>query len=136
MTNVIIGIVVALLLVALFMITACKRPDDGTILYLNDHEKDDVEKKLEAARKELLEKEAKNVNLDGEDTNISSTTADKQTKQSSEVQDIEIHNDVETADKLLIKAALETFDGNKTLAANRLGISIRTLNRKIKKYNL
>lgn len=136
MTKVIIGIVVALLLVALFMITACKRPDDGTILYLNDHEKDDVEKKLEAARKELLEKEAKDVNLDGEDTNISSTTVDEQTKQPDEVQDIEIHNDVETADKLLIKAALETFDGNKTLAANRLGISIRTLNRKIKKYNL
>ena len=136
MTNVIIGIVVALLLVALFMITACKRPDDGTILYLNDNEKDDVEKKLEAARKELLEKEAKDVNLNGEDNNISNTAADEQTKQPDEVQDIEIHNDVETADKLLIKAALETFDGNKTLAANRLGISIRTLNRKIKKYNL
>ncbi len=44
--------------------------------------------------------------------------------------------DLQTAEKALIEAALETFRGNRRQAAESLGISERTLYRKIKTYGL
>ncbi len=44
--------------------------------------------------------------------------------------------DLQTAERALIKAALEAADGNRRLAADRLGISERTLYRKIKLYGI
>jgi DNA-binding NtrC family response regulator len=44
--------------------------------------------------------------------------------------------DLQTAERTLIEAALETFRGNRRQAADSLGISERTLYRKIKTYGL
>jgi DNA-binding NtrC family response regulator len=44
--------------------------------------------------------------------------------------------DLQTAEKALIAAALEATQGNRRQAANRLGISERTLYRKIKRFGL
>jgi DNA-binding NtrC family response regulator len=43
---------------------------------------------------------------------------------------------LEFAEKKIIKKALEETDGNKTHAAKRLGFSIRTMRNKVKKYGL
>jgi DNA-binding NtrC family response regulator len=39
-------------------------------------------------------------------------------------------------EQLAIKKALDQCDGNRTHAANRLGISVRTLQRKLQQYKL
>ena len=44
--------------------------------------------------------------------------------------------DLQTAEKSLIESALKTTGGNRRQAADRLGISERTLYRKIKLYGL
>jgi len=47
------------------------------------------------------------------------------------------HRDqLEYAEKLIIKKALDEAKGNKTHAAKRLGFSIRTMRNKVNKYNL
>jgi len=43
---------------------------------------------------------------------------------------------LEYAEKLIIRKALEDSEGNKTHAAQRLGFSIRTMRNKVKKYEL
>lgn len=43
---------------------------------------------------------------------------------------------IEEVNKELMGLALKECGGNKKLAAERLGISMRTLNRKIKEYNI
>ena len=48
----------------------------------------------------------------------------------------EEQGDLQTAERALIEAALEATDGNRRRAADRLGISERTLYRKIKHYGL
>ncbi|HPF71832.1 MAG TPA: sigma 54-interacting transcriptional regulator, partial [Candidatus Krumholzibacteria bacterium] len=46
------------------------------------------------------------------------------------------HGDLQTAERSLIEAALKATDGNRRRAADRLGISERTLYRKIRSYGL
>jgi DNA-binding NtrC family response regulator len=50
--------------------------------------------------------------------------------------DQEVGGDLQTAERSLIEAALAATHGNRRIAANRLGISERTLYRKIKAYGL
>ncbi|WP_352405268.1 helix-turn-helix domain-containing protein, partial [Petrimonas sp.] len=54
-----------------------------------------------------------------------------------EATEVEITNlSLEDAEKEMIALALEKHDGKRKLAASELGISERTLYRKIKEYNL
>jgi len=43
---------------------------------------------------------------------------------------------MEELERLAITKALDQFGGNRTHAANRLGISVRTLQRKLRQYEL
>ncbi|OYT68313.1 MAG: hypothetical protein CFK52_15315, partial [Chloracidobacterium sp. CP2_5A] len=43
---------------------------------------------------------------------------------------------IEEAERQLIQQALKEVNGNRTLAAKKIGISRRTLHRKLKKYRL
>jgi DNA-binding NtrC family response regulator len=43
---------------------------------------------------------------------------------------------MEELEKLAITKALDQYGGNRTHAANRLGISVRTLQRKLRQYEL
>jgi DNA-binding NtrC family response regulator len=43
---------------------------------------------------------------------------------------------MQEAERLMISAALKKFDGNRTRAAEQLGISRRTMQRKLKEYRL
>lgn len=65
--KVIIGIIIVLVLSILFVVTVVKRPDDEMILELDDEEKKEVEADLERAREQLLEREEKDINLDGQE---------------------------------------------------------------------
>lgn len=65
--KVIIGIILVLGLSILFVVTVVNRPDDEMILELDDEEKKKVEADLERAREQLLEREEKDINLDGQE---------------------------------------------------------------------
>ncbi len=54
----------------------------------------------------------------------------------SELKGMNYRNQLEYADKIIIKKALEETKGNKTHAAKRLGFSIRTMRNKVNKYDL
>lgn len=54
----------------------------------------------------------------------------------SELKGMNYRNQLEYADKIIIKKALEETNGNKTHAAKRLGFSIRTMRNKVNKYDL
>jgi len=65
--KVIIGIILVLVLSILFVVTVVNRPDDEMILELDDEEKKKVEADLERAREQLLEREERDINLDGQE---------------------------------------------------------------------
>lgn len=65
--KVIIGIILVLGLSILFVVTVVNRPDDEVVLELDDEEKKKVEADLERAREQLLEREEKDINLDGQE---------------------------------------------------------------------
>ena len=50
--------------------------------------------------------------------------------------EMNFHEQLEYAERIIIKKALDEFKGNRTHTAKRLGFSIRTMRNKIKKYNL
>ena len=52
------------------------------------------------------------------------------------MKDLNYKDQLEFAEKMIIKNALEESKGNKTHAAKRLGFSIRTMRNKVNKYNL
>jgi len=54
----------------------------------------------------------------------------------SEMEGMNYRYQLEYADKMIIKKALEDTKGNKTHAAKRLGFSIRTMRNKVNKYDL
>jgi DNA-binding NtrC family response regulator len=54
----------------------------------------------------------------------------------SELDGMNYRNQLEHADKMIIKRALEETNGNKTHAAKKLGFSIRTMRNKVNKYDL
>jgi len=54
----------------------------------------------------------------------------------SEMEGMNYRYQMEYADKMIIKKALEDTKGNKTHAAKRLGFSIRTMRNKVNKYDL
>ena len=54
----------------------------------------------------------------------------------SDLEGMDYRNQLEYADKMIIKKALEDTKGNKTHAAKRLGFSIRTMRNKVNKYDL
>jgi len=54
----------------------------------------------------------------------------------SDLDGMNYRNQLEYADKMIIKKALEDTKGNKTHAAKRLGFSIRTMRNKVNKYDL
>ncbi len=54
----------------------------------------------------------------------------------SEIEGMNYRYQMEYADKMIIKKALEETKGNKTHAAKRLGFSIRTMRNKVNKYDL
>jgi DNA-binding NtrC family response regulator len=54
----------------------------------------------------------------------------------SQLDGMNYRNQLEYADKMIIKKALEETKGNKTHAAKRLGFSIRTMRNKVNKYDL
>jgi DNA-binding NtrC family response regulator len=54
----------------------------------------------------------------------------------SELGGMNYRNQLEHADKMIIKRALEETKGNKTHAAKNLGFSIRTMRNKVNKYDL
>ena len=54
----------------------------------------------------------------------------------SELKGMNYRNQLEYADKIIIKKALEETKGNKTHAAKRLGFSIRMMRNKVNKYDL
>ena len=54
----------------------------------------------------------------------------------SELEGMNYRNQLEFADKMIIKKALEESNGNKTHAAKKLGFSIRTMRNKVNKYDL
>ncbi len=51
-------------------------------------------------------------------------------------EDLRLNQSVEDAERTVIRKALDQHDGNKTLAANSLGVSRRTLSRKLKRLGL
>jgi transcriptional regulator with PAS, ATPase and Fis domain len=53
-----------------------------------------------------------------------------------DLEGMDYRNQLEYADKMIIKKALEDTKGNKTHAAKRLGFSIRTMRNKVNKYDL
>jgi two-component system response regulator AtoC len=54
----------------------------------------------------------------------------------SKLEGLSYRNQLEYAEKMIIKKALEQSKGNKTHAAKSLGFSIRTMRNKVNKYNL
>jgi DNA-binding NtrC family response regulator len=54
----------------------------------------------------------------------------------SKLEGMTYRSQLEYADKMIIKKALEDANGNKTHAAKRLGFSIRTMRNKVNKYDL
>jgi len=54
----------------------------------------------------------------------------------SQLEGMNYRNQLEHADKMIIKKALEETNGNKTHAAKKLGFSIRTMRNKVNKYDL
>jgi len=54
----------------------------------------------------------------------------------SEIEGMNYRYQMEYADKMIIKKALEETKGNKTHTAKRLGFSIRTMRNKVNKYDL
>jgi DNA-binding NtrC family response regulator len=58
------------------------------------------------------------------------------TGQTTSAQEIPTGLTMEELERLAITKALDQFNGNRTHAANRLGISVRTLQRKLRQYEL
>jgi two-component system response regulator FlrC len=54
----------------------------------------------------------------------------------SNIEGLNYRDQLEYAEKMIIKNALDDSKGNKTHAAKRLGFSIRTMRNKVNKYNL
>lgn len=75
-------------------------------------------------------------------TNTESESQHQQSVYENDTEDIEVHEEVEESlsledrEKELIKKALEKHNGKRKYASEELGISERTLYRKIKEYNL
>jgi len=69
-------------------------------------------------------------------TYMKSSTQVLNSPDSSNMDGMGYKEQLEYAEKLIIRKALEESEGNKTHAAQRLGFSIRTMRNKVKKYDL
>jgi transcriptional regulator with PAS, ATPase and Fis domain len=67
---------------------------------------------------------------------IKTTTIESDLPDFGDISSLNYREQLEYAEKIIIKKALEETKGNKTHAADRLGFSIRTMRNKVKKYDL
>ena len=80
--------------------------------------------------------EGKNLQPDDLPAYIKTQPEDQRLLNLAKMKDLNYKDQLEYAEKMIIKKALDDCQGNKTHAAKRLGFSVRTMRNKVNKYHL